>query len=281
MQRKSLDDALAIMRDLRRRCEWDAAQTHDSLRPYLIEEAHELDDALRESDEAAMREELGDVLLQVLFHSVVAEERGAFDIQDVAGSLVSKMERRHPHLFGGGAREPWERMKARSRDALGEGLPSGLPALHRAHRLQDRAAGVGFDWPDVSGPADKVAEELEEVRTELAAHPVRGDASDVPMHDAHHAALAAELGDLLFAVVNLCRKAGVHASLALDGANAKFERRFDAIAGLARERGLVLGEMDLAAMDALWDEVKERGKREARRATRPAEPRDPLDESYD
>jgi MazG family protein len=281
MQRKSLDDALAIMRDLRRRCEWDAAQTHASLRPYLIEEAHELDDALRENDQAAMREELGDVLLQVLFHAVVAEERGAFDIQDVAGSLVSKMQRRHPHLFGGGEREPWERMKARSREALGDGLPTGLPALHRAHRLQDRAAGVGFDWPDVAGPADKVAEELEEVRTELAAHPVRGDASDVPAHDAHHEALEAELGDLLFAVVNLCRKAGVHASLALDGANAKFERRFDAISELARERGLVLGEMDLPAMDALWDEVKERGTREARRATRALDPQDAVDESHD
>jgi MazG family protein len=270
MQRKSLDDALAIMRDLRRRCEWDAAQTHESLRPYLIEEAHELDDALRDADDAAMREELGDVLLQVLFHAVVAEERGAFDIGGVAGSLVAKMEKRHPHLYGGGEREPWERMKARTRESIGDGLPSGLPALHRAHRLQDRAAGVGFDWPDVEGPADKVAEELDEVRAELAANPVRTEASDIPAHDGHHAALEAELGDLLFAVVNLCRKAGVHASLALDGANAKFERRFNGMAALARERGITLGELDLAQMDALWEEMK-RATRDAGRATRGGE----------
>jgi MazG family protein len=256
MQRKSLNDALAIMRDLRRRCDWDAAQTHASLRPYLIEEAHELDDALRAADDAAMREELGDVLLQVLFHAVVAEERGAFDIEDVAGALVSKMERRHPHLYGDGEREPWERMKARKREEIGDGLPAALPALHRAHRLQDRAAGVGFDWPDVTGPTEKVAEELNEVREELAMHPVPAGRSDVPVHDERHAALEAELGDLLFAVVNLCRKAGVHASLALDGANAKFERRFSAISHLAAERGRSLGEMTLEEMDALWDEVK-------------------------
>jgi nucleoside triphosphate diphosphatase len=268
MQRKSLDDALAIMRDLRRRCEWDAAQTHASLRPYLLEEAHELDDALRAGDDAATREELGDVLLQVLFHAVVAEERGAFDIADVAGSLVAKMERRHPHLYGDGEREPWERMKARARDAIGEGLPAGLPALHRAHRLQDRAAGVGFDWPDVDGPTRKVAEELNEVRAELATNPVRADAADAPSYDARHAALEDELGDLLFAVVNLCRKAGVHASLALDRANAKFERRFDAIAALARERGQALGAMRLEEMDALWEEVKRRGTREAGGGTR-------------
>ena len=260
MQRKSLDDALAIMRDLRRRCDWDAAQTHASLRPYLLEEAHELDDALRAGDDAAMREELGDVLLQVLFHSVIAEERGAFDVTGVAGSLVAKMERRHPHLFGDGEREPWERMKARTRESIGDGLPAGLPALHRAHRLQDRAAGVGFDWPDVDGPAAKVAEELEEVHAALAEHPVRADAADVPAYDARHAALEDELGDLLFAVVNLCRKAGVHASLALDGANAKFERRFDAIAALAAERGQALGEMTLEEMDALWEEVKAEGE---------------------
>src|SRR5918999_5242745 len=114
MQAKpSLDDTLALMRDLRARCEWDAAQTHESLRPYLIEEAHELDDALREGDDAAMREELGDVLLQVLFHSVVAEGRGAFDIGDVAASLIGKMRARHPHLYGGGERQSWERMKAK------------------------------------------------------------------------------------------------------------------------------------------------------------------------
>ena len=250
MQDKAtLEDTLTLMRDLRARCEWDAAQTHDSLRPYLIEEASELDEALRERDDRKMREELGDVLLQVLFHSVVAEERGTFDIADVAGALVSKMRRRHPHLYGSGEREPWERMKARKRTSIEEGLPAGLPALHRAHRLQDRAAGVGFDWDDVEGPARKVEEELSEVRQHLSSQPPAAGTGA-------HGALQAELGDLLFAVVNLCRKAGVHAALALDQANAKFVRRFAAVEELARARGMDVATVGLAALDALWDEVK-------------------------
>ena len=160
----TLDDALALMRDLRRRCEWDAAQTHESLRPYLIEESHEVDEALSAGDDALLREELGDLLLQVLFHSVIAEERGAFDLHGVAGALISKMKARHPHLYGDGEKRSWESMKARKRRSIADGLPADLPALHRAHRLQDRAAGVGFDWPDAEGPAEKVAEELAEVR---------------------------------------------------------------------------------------------------------------------
>ncbi len=247
MQAKStLEDALALMRDLRARCDWDRAQTHNSLRPYLIEETHELDDALRSGDVDAMREELGDVLLQVLFHSVLAEEDGAFDAHDVAGSLIDKMKRRHPHLYGGGPKERWETMKAKSRGSLTEGLPSGLPALHRAQRLQDRAAGVGFDWPDVDGPALKVEEELAEVREQLA-RPQDASARD---------ALEDELGDLLFAVVNLCRRANVHAAVALDRANQKFVRRFEGIERLAAERGVALASLDLAGLDALWDEVK-------------------------
>ena len=252
----SLDDALALMRDLRLRCDWDLAQTHESLRPYLLEEAHELDDAIRSGDDALVREELGDVLLQVLFHSVVAEQRGAFDLHDVAAGLVAKMKKRHPHLYGDEAREPWERMKAKKRVSIADGLPVDLPALHRAHRLQDRAAGVGFDWPDVDGPADKVEEELREVREQLHAPPAVQGAGGAPLYDDRHARLESELGDLLFAVVNLCRKAGVHAAIALDKANLKFARRFEAIERLAAERGHTLHEMGLAGMDALWDEVK-------------------------
>ena len=173
----SLDATLDLMHDLRLRCDWDAAQTHESLRPYLIEEAHELDEAIRDGNDALMREELGDVLLQVLFHSVMAEERGAFDLHDVAQALITKMRGRHPHLYGDGVKEPWERMKSKKRESLADGLPTGLPALHRAHRLQDRAAGVGFDWPDWHGPADKVTEELEEVRGTLGAHPPETAAS--------------------------------------------------------------------------------------------------------
>lgn len=240
----TLEDTLALMRDLRRRCEWDAAQTHESLRPYLIEEAHEVDEALLAGDDARLREELGDLLLQILFHSVVAEERGAFDLHDVAESFVTKMKGRHPHLYGDGVREPWEKMKAKKRGSIAEGLPAGLPSLHRAFRLQDRAAGVGFDWPNTEGPVEKVREELEEVENELDA----GDSASEKVQD--------EIGDLLFAVVNLARKAGVHPALALDRANRKFERRFQGIEKLAAERGIKIAEAGLSVLDALWDEVK-------------------------
>jgi len=251
----SLDDTLALMRDLRARCEWDAAQTHESLRPYLIEEAHELDDAIRLGEDKLVREELGDVLLQVLFHSVLAEERGAFSFSDVAAGLITKMKGRHPHLYGDTAKEPWEKMKSKHRKSIADGLPPGLPALHRAHRLQDRAAGVGFDWPDVEGPSQKVEEELGEVRAELAASPPPR-AGSPPVLDDRHYALEAELGDLLFAVVNLCRKAGVHASVALDKANAKFERRFQQVEKLAAERGINVANAGLETLDKLWDETK-------------------------
>lgn len=249
MQPKAtLEDTLALMRDLRARCEWDAAQTHDSLRPYLVEEATELDEAIRLAEDPLIREELGDVLLQVLFHSVIAEQRGAFDMSDVAGGLVAKMRARHPHLYEGGEKVPWERMKARKRTSIEDGLPPGLPSLHRAHRLQDRAAGVGFDWPDVAGPAEKVAEELSEVR----AHLPHGGPADT----ARQAALEDELGDLLFAVVNLCRKCDVHAALALDKANAKFIRRWTAIEQLAAARGIDVPTAGLELLDGLWEEVK-------------------------
>lgn len=252
MQAKaSLEDTLALMRDLRSRCDWDAAQTHQSLRPYLIEEAHEVDDALRLGQDGPLRDELGDLLLQVLFHSVIAEERGAFDLHDVAGALIAKMKQRHPHLYGDGVPVPWERQKAKARDSLADGLPVDLPALHRAHRLQDRAAGVGFDWDDVQGPLAKVREEIDEVAAEI----------DTPKPDAAAAqdALEGELGDLLFAVVNLCRKANVHATVALDRANMKFVRRFTAVEQLAEQRGVRVGTATLAELDELWDDVKRSG----------------------
>jgi MazG family protein len=257
MQDKTtLEDALALMRDLRKRCEWDTVQTHESLRPYLLEEAHELDDALRAGADRQIREELADVLLQVLFHSVIAEERGAFDANDVSLALVMKMRARHPHLYGDGEREGWERMKATRRASIVDGLPVDLPALHRAHRLQDRAAGVGFDWPDVEGPSQKVDEELVEVREQLRERPVTMGPGGVPVLDERHAALEQELGDLLFACVNLCRKAGVHASLALDRANEKFARRFQAMEEMAGARGENLAELGLERLDELWEESK-------------------------
>src|SRR5947207_8390142 len=195
----SLEDTLSLMRDLRARCDWDRPQTHESLRPYLIEEAYEVDDAIRAGDDAKLREELGDLLLQVLFHAVVAEERGAFTKQDVAEGFVTKMKGRHPHLYGDGVKQPWEEMKAKRRASIVDGLPADLPALHRAFRLQDRAAGVGFDWPDVDGPIQKVEEELLEVRDELAQAPA-ASAGSAPKYDATHARLEEEIGDLLFAV---------------------------------------------------------------------------------
>jgi MazG family protein len=257
MQDKTtLEDALAIMRDLRRRCEWDAAQTHASLRPYLLEEAHELDDALRAGADRQIREELADVLLQVLFHSVIAEERRAFDANGVAAALVAKMKARHPHLYGDGEREAWERMKATKRASIVDGLPVDLPALHRAHRLQDRAAGVGFDWPDVDGPSRKVDEELAEVREQLRERPIEIGPGGVPVLDERHHALEQELGDLLFACVNMCRKAGVHASLALDRANEKFARRFQAMEEMAAARGEKLADLGLERLDEMWEEAK-------------------------
>ncbi|MGH7618281.1 MAG: nucleoside triphosphate pyrophosphohydrolase [Gemmatimonadaceae bacterium] len=257
MQAKpSLEDTLSLMRDLRARCEWDAAQTHESLRPYLIEEAYEVDDAIRTGDDTKLREELGDLLLQILFHSVVAEERGAFSMHDVADGFITKMKGRHPHLYGDGVRQPWEQMKAKRRASIVDGLPVDLPALHRAFRLQDRAAGVGFDWPDVAGPIAKVEEELNEVRAELADDPPAPAERDAAMQER----IDDELGDLLFAVVNLCRKAGTHPALALDRANIKFSERFAEVERLAAERGLSVGAATLAQLDAIWDEVKARSK---------------------
>ena len=247
MQR-TMDDALALMRDLRARCDWDRAQTHSSLRPYLIEEAHEVDDAIAQGDDATLRDELGDLFLQVLFHSVVAEERGAVTMQDVAGALVAKMQARHPHLYGDGIKRSWESMKAEKakRSTLEEGLPAGLPSLHRAHRLQDRAAGVGFDWPNALGPLEKVREEIEE----LAAHvSPDGTVADQDLFEA-------ELGDLLFAVVNLARKTGVHGALALDRTNAKFVRRYAAMETLATADGVELTALSLEEQDRYWDAVK-------------------------
>jgi MazG family protein len=253
MQEKAgLPESLELMKDLRKRCEWDAAQTHESLRPYLIEEAYEVDDAIRAGNDKLLREELGDLLLQVLFHSVVAEERGAFDFGDVAEGFLAKMKSRHPHLYDGGARQSWEGMKAKKRASIVDGLPADLPALHRAFRLQDRAAGVGFDWPDATGPAEKVEEELAEVRAEVAqgAHAARYGVPDPKLEE--------ELGDLLFSVVNLCRKLGVHPSLALDKANVKFAGRFQAIEALAKSRGIDVTTAGLEVLDGLWNEVKGR-----------------------
>lgn len=254
----ALGRALALVRDLRRRCAWDRVQTRETLRPYLVEEVLELDHALMSEDNPErIRDELGDFLLHLAWQLVLAEEHREFSPDDVADTMERKMKRRHPHLFDLGPPEPWELLKRREREGgvLGR-LPSTLPDLLRAYRLQERAASVGFDWPDASGPIEKVREELAEVEQELAGATVsRADARD-PLTD--------EIGDLLFAVVNLARKAGVQPGPALDRANRKFRQRFEAVEALAAERGIAIHKAGLDALDALWDEAKNSEKGEVR-----------------
>ncbi len=237
-----------MVRDLRVRCAWDREQTRETLRPYLVEEVLELDHALGEGDPALIRDELGDFLLHLAWQLVLAEEHGEFTPEDVAETMERKMKRRHPHLFDLGPPEPWERLKRREREGgiLGR-LPTTLPDLLRAYRLQERAASIGFDWPDAQGPAEKVREELAEVEEELST-------SDP---ETRRDALTDEIGDLLFAVVNLARKAGVQPGPALDRANRKFRERFEGVEALAERRGMDLHAARLEVLDGLWDEVKQ------------------------
>jgi nucleoside triphosphate diphosphatase len=257
----ALGRAVAMVRDLRARCPWDRAQTRETLRPYLVEEVLELDHALGQADPGPIREELSDLLLHLAFQVVIAEERGEFTADQVAADLEAKMRRRHPHLFDLGAAEPWERIKRRERRGRTlAGLLPTLPSLLLAYRLQERAASVGFDWPDVRGPAGKVREELAEVEAELATLPAkraREGAADPNTPDPAPAErLKDEIGDLLFAVVNLARKAGVQPGTALDRANRKFRERFEAVERLADERGIDVGTAGLEVLDGLWNEVK-------------------------
>ncbi|HEU5170283.1 MAG TPA: nucleoside triphosphate pyrophosphohydrolase [Gemmatimonadales bacterium] len=246
----ALGRALAMVRDLRARCPWDRVQTRETLRPYLVEEVLEVDQALAAGDPQRIRDEMGDFLLHLAWQLVLGEEEGEFTAADVADTMERKMKRRHPHLFELGPPEPWERLKRRERShgVLGE-LPASLPDLLMAYRLQERAAAVGFDWPDTQGPIAKVREELAEVERELAVHGpgTHGVASD---------ALTDEIGDLLFAAVNLARKAGVQPGPALDRANRKFRERFEAIERLAAARGIDVSTAGLETLDRLWDEAK-------------------------
>ena len=246
----ALGRALSLVRDLRTRCPWDGAQTPQTLRPYLVEEALELDHAIQSDDPEALRDELGDVLLHLAFQIVIAEERSQFNAEVVTRSLEEKMWRRHPHLYAGaqGADHAgWELVKRREPRAGGKrgtlaGLPPALPALLAAYRLQERAAGVGFDWPDAAGPMAKVKEETEEVAREA--------------REGRREKVEEEVGDLLFAVVNLARKLSVEPSAALERANEKFTRRFEQVEALAAERGLEMGRASLEELDKLWNEVK-------------------------
>ena len=246
----ALARALALVRDLRARCPWDRAQTRATLRPYLVEEALELDQALAQGDPARLRDELGDLLLHLAFQVVIGEERSEFDAEAVTRTLEAKMWRRHPHLFGSSPPttappERWERLKRKERGTGSgtlRGLPASLPPLLLAYRLQERAAGVGFDWPDARGPIEKVREELSELERATG--------------DGQRETTEEELGDLLFAVVNLARKLTIDPRAALERANAKFTRRFEAVERLAEQRGVDIGRAGLEELDKLWDEVK-------------------------
>lgn len=243
-----LDRALALVRYLRIHCPWDREQTPESLVPHLLEETHEVVDAIRDGGPEALRGELGDLLLNLAFQVVLGEEEERFDAASVYATLEEKMVRRHPHLFGDGERQEWETLKAAEREeheSILTGLAKGLDPLTKAHRMQERVAGVGFDWEDHRGAFDKVVEETEEVREAIES----GDQE----------AVEEELGDLLFAVVNLTRLAGVHATTALDAANRKFRGRFERLEAMARERGIRMEDAGLEALDRLWDELKAEG----------------------
>jgi MazG family protein len=255
---------MGTVRDLRHRCPWDRSQTRETLRPYLVEEVLELDHALGEGDVDGIRGELSDLLLHLAFQLVIAEESGDFTPGDVAAELEGKMRRRHPHLFDLGQAEPWEQIKRRERRGhVLAGLVPTLPSLLMAYRLQERAASVGFDWPDANGALEKVREELAEVEDELrtAVRPEDHEsdpdpnAPGLPPSDQ----LVDEIGDLLFAVVNLARKSRVQPGTALDRANHKFRRRFEEMERLAVERGVDVSSAGLEALDELWDEVKSAG----------------------
>jgi len=243
-----IDRLRATMRQLRNPdggCEWDLAQDFESIAPYTIEEAYEVADAIASGQPDAICDELGDLLLQVVFHSQIATDRGLFGFDDVATAISDKMERRHPHIFGDSktndVRVQWEQIKAAERDADGPtsalaGVALSLPALLRAQKLQSRAARVGFDWPDVEGPRGKIIEELAEVEAATSEQE-----------------RAQEIGDLLFAVVNYARHLGVDSEGALRAANYKFARRF---AGIEDRVGGSLTGLSLDTLEAHWQAVK-------------------------
>jgi len=233
---------MARLRDPIGGCEWDKVQTFETIAPYTIEEAYEVADAIERGDMADLKDELGDLQLQVVYHARIAEEHGAFTLADVMASICDKMVRRHPHIFGDAAASPgWEALKAAERgdrddrSALAH-VAKALPALKRAEKLQKRAARIGFDWPDAGGPRAKIVEELAEI--------------DAATSDAER---AAEVGDLLFSVVNYARHLGVDPEAALRQASTKFETRFRHVEAIADKP---LSDMDIDALETLWQQAK-------------------------
>jgi MazG family protein len=265
-------EVMARLRDPEKGCPWDREQTFATIAPYTIEEAYEVADAIERNDAIDLRDELGDLLFQVVFHARMAQERGWFDFNDVAASIHDKLIRRHPHVFGDAVFDNraeqtsnWEEHKARERAAaaarrggtadsvLGD-VPQALPALMRAAKLGKRAARVGFDWPDSTGVREKLNEELKELDAEIAKE-ARDASSGEP-----DPKIAEELGDALFTLVNFGRHLHVDAEEALRAANRKFETRFRQMESLARARGLALDSLSPAQWDALWVESKTTSK---------------------
>ena len=260
MSSSPIQRLLEIMAQLRHPtegCPWDRQQDFATIAPYTIEEAYEVAEAIREDDMAALKDELGDLLFQVVFHAQMAEESGAFSFDDVVEAVSRKMERRHPHVFGDASIDSaeaqtahWEDLKAEERASRGnEGseldrIPAALPALARATKLQKRAARVGFDWPQAAQVLDKLEEEIAELRQAL----------ETPQDSDH---LAEEAGDLLFACVNLARHLELDAETALRDANAKFTRRFRSIEAALAKQGRTAQDASLAEMDELWERAKE------------------------
>lgn len=237
-----------LMERLRAECPWDREQSFESIAPYTIEEAYEVADAIEQNDMGALREELGDLLLQVVFHSKLANEIGAFNLDDVTDDLVKKMVRRHPHVFGEehvkSVPGNWEGLKEAERTAKGhtsclDGVALSLPALMRAQKLQKRAAKTGFDWPDLTGVWDKIEEEISEVKEAVEAK--------------NNTEMEEEIGDLLFSVVNLSRKLGVDSEVALRRANTKFSHRFR---GVESRAGESIQELDLETLESYWQDAK-------------------------
>ncbi len=247
------DGLVEIMRRLRKECPWDRKQTRESLKPFLLEECYEVIEALEEGTSEKIKEELGDLLFQILFHAEIGRERGEFDIGGVIEGISEKMRSRHPHVFGGGVEletaeaviEQWEEKKkaeGKLRESILEGVPSAMPSLLRAHRLQSRAAKVGFDWKKVEDVLDKLDEEMREFRSALS--------------EKNQAAIEDELGDIFFVLVNVSRFVGVNPEDALRRTISKFIHRFRHIEIRAAEEGKMLSDMTLEEMDALWEEAK-------------------------
>lgn len=251
---------MARLRDPAAGCAWDLAQDFSSIAPYTIEEAYEVAEAIDRNDLADLKDELGDLLLQVVFHAQMASEAGAFDFGDVVAAISHKMTRRHPHIFGdtqvedaAGVSANWETIKQREREAAGNhdasalaGISRGLPEWQKATKLQSRAARVGFDWPGPEPVLEKLREEIEEVRAEFAV----ADVTD------NQARLQDEIGDVLFVCANLARHANVDVGAALRQANQKFERRFRAMEQRAGAEGTSLSMLSLDEQEALWQRVK-------------------------